>query len=78
MSSEEEPITLSQQEVSLLAKALIRDRLADCGAWAHWELVPLIDEDSYQSVLAEIEYVYQSIVVATSARGGNELMARVS
>lgn len=76
--NEEEAIILSHHETIALAKAMIRDRLADCGEWAHWELVPLIDEDSYHLVLAEIEYVFQKMVMATSIIGGDKLMQRVS
>ena len=73
----ENGIKLTPREVLTLATAMIAERLADCGAWAHWELVPLIDEDSYHLVLTEIEYVFQKTVVATSMIGGDKLMQRV-
>ena len=74
----EEAFTLSQREISVLAKVLIRDRIADCGAWAHWELVPLIDEESYLAVLQAINQAHAAEVYRAIDSGGNELMARVS
>lgn len=74
----ENGIKLTQCEALALATAMVAVRLADCGAWAHWELVPLIDEDSYHLVLTEIEYVFQRSVMATSMIGGDKLMQRVS
>lgn len=71
-------ITLTAREVVALATAMVADRLADCGEWAHWELVPLIDEDSHFAVLAVIESIHQDELVRSVDAGGREMLRRVS
>lgn len=74
----ENGIKLTQREVVALATAMVAERLADCGAWAHWELVPLIDEESYRAVLKLIESIHSDEESRAADMRGREVMARVS
>lgn len=71
-------VHLSPHGLAALAARVIADRLADPGEWLSWELVPLLDEASYNALIAFIEGRAQDEAELAVEQSGDTILGQVS